>query len=364
MQVRGTVTAVQGELIPDEQLGRSDGSAGQSFPLGHRISTAYRRPTLEVVLGTRTQVWTMVDSFADSTATDRHFMVDPAANRIRFSPDPHRGGLPPADSLLRIPLYHSGGGAAGNVASGTITILDHPRPEITAVTNPQAATGGTDPQPSTWYGAFLTATDSAATALEVERLATGAGLGIATAHCLPARPDDTVPTVRLYLLPTAQPDSLGRLSHAQLQPSAETQAAVRGRIGPHLPAGTHLEFLPFPLTEVCATVTIRARPWASPQECQDLARSAGAALHRYFCPLPGAGPHSRGWPVGRSADTGDIYQALGDLANMDAVESPAFQTPGGSASAVTVDRHGLLYSGHHTVTCLDYNGERAATFTG
>ncbi|QCX82332.1 hypothetical protein C9F11_43770 (plasmid) [Streptomyces sp. YIM 121038] len=368
LQVCGDVTAVQGEVIPDEYLGHSDGSAGQSFELRHQISTTHMRPRLEAVRGTRTQVWTMVDSFANSTARDRHFTVDPVANRIRFSPDPLRGALPSADSLLRIPSYHSGGGAAGNVAAGAIVILDHPRAEISAVTNPQDATGGTDPQPSASYNTLSGITASAATALEIEGLVTAGGFGIAAAHCQPPRPGDTMPLLRLSLLPFAQPDGQGRLTPAELLPTADIQATVRTGLGPRLPAGTGLEFVDFPMSEVCATVTVRARPWSSPQDCQNLARAAAAALHRYFCPLPGAGPHSRGWPIGRCPDTGDIHQALADLTDLEAVESAAFQPPGEThletAVSVTVDAHGLVYSGRHTVICLDSDGQLAATFTG
>ncbi|WP_372412144.1 hypothetical protein [Streptomyces luteireticuli] len=357
--VRGWADAVEGELVRGEQLGRSDGTAGQAFRLNRPISTTYRRPYLEAAQDTGTQIWTMVDSFADSQPTDRHFMADAAQGRIRFSPSPQRGSSPPAGSVLRIPLYHSGGGASGNVAPGTITILKNPRPEITAVTNPDAATGGSEPVPAaSWYRASPGPTVSLATAQELEQLALLLGLGIAVVRCLPANPQRSSPTVQLNVLPTVRADALDRISSSQLRLTSDAEDAIRRGIGPRLPSGTMLVISSFPITEVSTEVTVRSRTWASSEERKELVRNACAALHRYFCPLPGAGPAGQGWPVGQSAYVGDIHQALAGVAGLESVEQAVFVS---ASTAVVPDEFGLLCSGHHTIKCPSVGAQNADT---
>ncbi|MEU6709104.1 putative baseplate assembly protein [Streptomyces wuyuanensis] len=364
VRCRGTVTAVQGELVRDEVLGYSDGTPAQRFPLLERISTAYLRPWVESFRDTSVERWTMVDSFASSGPLDRHFMVNAATSRIVFSPDTQRGGVPPAGAALRIALYHSGGGATGNVPSRSVSILKTPRPEITAVFNPRAATGGTDPRAIDRRYAMshrpVLLAGAAATARECEDLALSSGLGVARALCTPSRGYVQMPAVNLHVLPTARPDSLGRLAKDQLTTSRDTKDAIRRGLGPHLPAGADVTVTDFPLQDIITTVTVRARQWASPQERWALARDACTALYRYFSPLPGKGPLGEGWPIGQKAGPSDVYRALADVPNLDSVSHAALEGP------PTVSPDSLIYSIRHTVSCTTFEGQidPEATFRG
>ncbi|MGW8954809.1 hypothetical protein [Streptomyces sp. NPDC055709] len=364
VRCRGSVTAVQGELVSDEILGRSDGTPAQKFPLRRPISTTYLRPWVESVQDARTERWTMVDSFAASGPLDRHFMVNAATSRITFSPDPKRGGTPPPGATLRVPSYHCGGGAEGNVPGGSVSILQTPRPEITGVSNPRAATGGTEPRRTNLLYAAgrrpVLLAQTAATAQECEDLALASGLGIARALCVPAPADRPSTTVNLHVLPTAQPDTLGRLTRDQLTTSPDAKDAIRRALGPRLPTGTDITVTDFPLVEISTAVTVRARQWSSHQERKTLARDVCIALNLYFNPLPGAGPSGDGWLVGQSAQTSDIHRALLDVPNLDSVTRPQLQGPS------AVPPRFLVCSGRHTVTCTTFDDQtdHDATFRG
>ncbi len=150
--VGGTVPAVHAATIADESLGMSEGVPGVAYPLRHR-------PVLELDPGDTLEVaepgeeqwvrWQPVASFAQSTAGDRHFMLDRESGEIRFGPAIRQpdggwrqfGAVPPAGSALRFTRYRCGGGRAGNVATRALTMLVSPRAGVVSVTNP-AARGG------------------------------------------------------------------------------------------------------------------------------------------------------------------------------------------------------------------------------
>jgi predicted phage baseplate assembly protein len=74
---------------------------------------------------------------------------DDAVLTLRFG-DGTAGLQPPPGATLQL-RYRVGNGLAGNVGAGTITTLelrDTSEPAVTAVCNPLAAAGGTDPEPS------------------------------------------------------------------------------------------------------------------------------------------------------------------------------------------------------------------------
>ena len=147
----------EGRLVAGEILGRSDGTPGQSFTLGHpglilRSLGAGARIHRDVILvselgGVPTE-WTLVENLAWSGADRHDFVVDVDAQdraTVRFG-DGELGAIPDAGSELRI-TYRVGGGAHGNVAAGAIeTVLDAPRLALLGarVVNPEAATGGAE----------------------------------------------------------------------------------------------------------------------------------------------------------------------------------------------------------------------------
>ncbi|CAM5552741.1 hypothetical protein SMICM304S_06088 [Streptomyces microflavus] len=54
------------------------------------------------------------------------------------------GAVPEKGAQLRVPRYRTGGGSAGNVARGAISVLRSSVPYVAGVDNREAATGGVD----------------------------------------------------------------------------------------------------------------------------------------------------------------------------------------------------------------------------
>jgi hypothetical protein len=127
-------------------------------------------------------LWRRVDSFADATAEMGAYCVDLAAGRVQFGDGIH-GAIPPLGREIRA-WYRRGGGRAGNVAAGTLTVLKSP-PLKLSVTNAARAIGGSDgetAQETIRRGPLeLTSMRCAVTARDFERVALMGG-GIARAH--------------------------------------------------------------------------------------------------------------------------------------------------------------------------------------
>jgi hypothetical protein len=210
----GSVAAVNGELVEAERLGIGTGEPGQSF----RVQ---RPPVLRTMAGLDTVIlgveaardeagggqvrafdgrgfglWGEVDSFADNEGERWPFMIDRFTGTVLFQP---AGGLTGAGAAIgpATPAkgrevrmwYWRGGGRAGNVGPGTLTVLRQPVPGIT-VTNPARASGGEDGE--TVKAAIdrgreaVRGLRTAVTARDFERVAREAG-GIAKARAYAQR---------------------------------------------------------------------------------------------------------------------------------------------------------------------------------
>ncbi len=172
--------------------------------------------------------YTRVDTFLDSTASDRHFTVtvdnlDRAT--LRFG-NGTSGAIPAGDITV---TYRTGGGAAGNVPAGAIKVLEGQwtdslgNPVVVTVTNAAAAEGGDDresvaqareriPRAARTREVAVAREDYEDAALEVA--------GVARALALTYAEDTTVDqnTVIIYPVPTAggvPNDTLKTLVRAQ-----------------------------------------------------------------------------------------------------------------------------------------------------
>ncbi|HEY9605875.1 MAG TPA: putative baseplate assembly protein [Allocoleopsis sp.] len=88
--------------------------------------------------------WHEVPDFYGSGARDRHYVLNRLTGEIQFG-NGLNGLIPPAGvGNLRMDRYRTGGGTVGNRPVGTIVQLKTTVPYVEKVTNPEAATGGTD----------------------------------------------------------------------------------------------------------------------------------------------------------------------------------------------------------------------------
>lgn len=145
----------QCEAVPTEVLGSSTGEPNQRFTLA-RAPLLVDTLVLEVEEGGNWVTWDLRESFIYNTdgegrvtvsspdARDYTLQLDENGAATAVFGDGTYGRRPPTGTNNLRATYRVGGGAAGNVAAGTITQAVTPITRLTSVTNTNAASGGAD----------------------------------------------------------------------------------------------------------------------------------------------------------------------------------------------------------------------------
>ncbi|MGZ0205353.1 putative baseplate assembly protein [Streptomyces sp. RM1] len=314
--VGGTAPVEHAETVTDVPLGTSEGVAGQSFRLGRPpVLLDGEPPLVEVSSADGWQRWEVVEHFGRSGPGDRHVRVDATTGEFLFPPalrEPDGtlrlcGAVPEKGAHIRVTRYRTGGGPAGNVARGAISVLRSSVPYIARVVNREAARGGVDGE--TVENAKLRAPDAlrmqerAVTAEDHEIIARQAAPSVRRVRCLPA--GDGAGAVRVLVVPDAVADDGDRLRFEQLIPSDQVLAAITGSLDERRLIGTRLVVEP----PVYQGVTVVARLATAPGDTDRVRDAALAALFRYLNPLRG-GPDGTGWPFGRPVQYGEVFGVL------------------------------------------------------
>ncbi|MFD7660743.1 putative baseplate assembly protein, partial [Actinosynnema sp. NPDC059797] len=249
--IGGTTTAEHAETEVDVPLGESAGVPGQRFTVPRAPVLLDGDPVVvQVAAGEGWEDWTVVEDFGVSGPRDRHVVLDASRGEFLFPPAVREadgtlrryGAVPPKGAVLRVPRYRTGGGRAGNVARGTLSVLRSSVPYVSAVENREAATGGVDAE--TVAEAKLRAPnqlrvqDRAVTAEDHELIARQAAPSLARVRCLPVVGE--VGAARVLLVPDAVADDGDRLRFEQLVPSEEVLAAVARRLDERRLLGTRM----------------------------------------------------------------------------------------------------------------------------
>lgn len=141
-----TIPARQGVKVTNENIGTTTSSANQVF----QLDDDYCHDTLQVTINAET--WELVDTFAFSGPTDKHFIVEVNQDKeawIKFG-DNVNGAIPGTGQVVYA-TYFKSKGINGNVEADTLTIFDlTTKPDPTGwseiddfeVINPVAASGG------------------------------------------------------------------------------------------------------------------------------------------------------------------------------------------------------------------------------
>ena len=327
--VGGSVPAVHGAAVVEESLGVSEGVPGVAYPLRHRPVLALEPgETLEVREpgADRWTEWQPVSSFASSVGDDRHFMLDGLRGEISFGPAIRQpeggwrrfGAVPPAGSALRFSRYRYGGGAAGNVAAGALTVLVSPIAGVASVTNPQAAVGGADAESldsARRRAALELRTRSrAVTAEDLERLTIEASPRVARALCAAPHGDGRV---RVHVLPRIErPDRL--LTVEELTPDAGLMELLADRLEERRLIGTSILLTPARLRGVSVALEVRGAPLA---DLERVRQDVEHALYAYLNPLIGGSPDGPGdgWPVGRAVNQGELFGIVYGISGVQSV---------------------------------------------
>jgi predicted phage baseplate assembly protein len=315
--VGGTMSVENAETVTDVPLGASEGVAGQTFRLGRPpVLLDGGPPVVEVSSADGWQRWDVVEHFGRSGPADRHVRVDAATGEFTFPPalrEPDGtlrlcGAVPPKGAQVRVARYRTGGGPAGNVARGAISVLRSSVPYVASVTNREAASGGVAGE--TLANAKLRAPDAlrtqerAVTAEDHEIIARRAAPSVRRVRCLPA--DEGGGATRVLVVPDAVADEGDdRLRFEQLIPSDQVLRAITASLDERRLIGARLVVEP----PVYQGVTVVARLAAAPGDADRVRDAALDALYRYLNPLRG-GPDGDGWPFGRPVQYGEVFGVL------------------------------------------------------
>ncbi len=365
--VGGTVSATQATEVRGEVLGISDGKPGQSFQLRNNPLLA-RRPgeTIEVIYeeGKRVETWEEVGDFSNSGPEDKHFVCDSAQGVVRFGPAIREqdgtvrqyGAIPPKGAQVRFTSYRCGGGAGGNVAAGTLTVLKSSIPYVAGVTNRKPAKGGADlenlERAKLLAPKFLRARNRAVTAEDFEAFALRATSGIARAKCLGTIESENLITICAVPSIDGSKELFNKgdlLLHQEVKKEIEEYLNDRCL----LTLSTSVQDAEYIWVTVETEVLVK-QGWNLDRIKEEVER----VLYRYIHPLKG-GPSGEGWPFGRDLTSFELYPLLQRVEGVESVSKINLWThrdleekPDGKADRVKISKGGLLCSGHHRVTVL------------
>lgn len=189
-----TAPAIAAQTITNEVVGASNGMASQQFTLANApVLDATLVLTVDEGLTGGATIWTQVEDFYGASGDDTVYTLDATTGTITFG-DNHYGAIPlpnPANPTnIVATTYRYGGGAASNVPVATLTALQSYVAYVGSVTNPVAASGGSDEETQAdaimRAGSDIRSTNRAVTADDFEALSLETpGALVARAQALP-----------------------------------------------------------------------------------------------------------------------------------------------------------------------------------
>lgn len=362
--VGGTTTVEHAETVTEASLGTSAGVPGQRFRLDQAPVLTDGTPiVVQVSADEGWQEWHVVEHFGRSGPTDRHVTLDATNGEFCFPPAVREpdgslrqyGAVPPKGAHIKVPTYRTGGGRAGNVASGAISVLRSSVPYVAEVENRAAAIGGVDGETVSEAKVRaphqLRVQERAVTASDYEQIAWQAAPAAARIRCLPAGTEHEPGAARVLVVPNAVADTEDQLHFEQLIPSEQLLATVAGRLDEHRLLGTRMVVEP-PFYQ---GITVVARMRASEPDLNQVNRDALRALYGYLNPLRG-GIDGIGWSFGRPVQVGEVFAVLQRVPGVRLIDElrlfpadPITGQRGTPADRIDLADHALVFSHQHQV---------------
>ncbi|MCL6302590.1 putative baseplate assembly protein [Streptomyces kronopolitis] len=325
--VGGTTTAVHGEVISNEDLGTSDGTPGQRFPLEHTPIAGGSLCTLTTDDSGGRQQWTRVATFADSGPQDRHVTVDEVAGEVQFGPAVREpdglvrqyGAVPVIGARVSAGGYRRGGGRVGNVAAHTLTVLRTPIALVGRVENRTGAVGGVDAESLEGVrrraAQWLRTQERAVTARDYEAIAQAACRQLGRVECVAETEEGSAPLVRVLVVPQIT-DKQAVDTWRELVPSQATIDTVAEAIEAARPLGTRVAVSGPAYQGVTVVAEVESVRGAEPAAVRE---EVLRTLRMFLSPLPSEHGESQGWPMGRALRMSDVYAVVAGCAGVEAV---------------------------------------------
>jgi hypothetical protein len=252
---------------------------------------------------------------------DRHYALDAASGLLQFGDGVH-GRIPPLGADVVARHMQSGGGLQGNVSANTVTQLLGAIPGVESVTNPRAAEGGANTEPSLAIidrgPRTIRHRGRAISAPDYETMARESSPAVAVARALASRnrAGARLPGwVTLVIIPHGD--------EARPYPSFGLREHVRGyieaRVSADLAAAHRIAVIGPQYFELGLTATIAP---ITASEAGEVETRALAALRSFLHPLYG-GPGNEGWALGRDVYLSDVVSVLERVEGLDYVKEIA-----------------------------------------
>ena len=369
-----TVEAAHCQLVAGEDAGLASGAPGLTLEVRQAPVVFPTGDDLDLVVGVEAaanettedepvirhgdtvfRIWREVSEFSGQERDARVYIADRMAGRILFAPAARLrdadgrlrdrpealAGVPSAKRRIRV-WYRHGGGRAGNLAANRLTVMKDPIPGV-SVTNPEAATGGTDAEtldnalergPYEFYSL-----KRAVTAFDYELIARQSGavsraLALTSASLYAhAKPG----TVEVVLVPAPPQDASGAMTAVRLAglQAEAARRAVAQALDERRPLGTSC------LVGWAHYKTVRVRARVVVQNHLDVTAVRAEvlkALHQRVNPLPIGG--NGGWEFGETLRVSHLYDlalTIPGVAYIDRVALLVDEVPEQKVAALTRD---------------------------
>ncbi len=314
--VGGLVDASHAELVMDEIVGPLIGTPAETVTLSKSpLVSGQVELQIQVSTSDGWQTWNRVASFANSTPTDRHFTLDDRTATIAFGPVirtadgkfTQYGATPSQGARVRVPRYLVGGGKAGNVDAGKLTLMRTSIPFVSRVENPIPAVGGVDAETVEEVkqrGPMIVRTrERAVTAGDYEMLVKYVAPGIARTACIDATALGAPGTVLVLVVPSTPPRST---DFELLKPQRDVLQTITDFLDERRLIGSTVRIEPPKYLGVSVVAQVTVDRGASRDR---VAADSDAAIRDFLHPSLG-GYDGNGWPFGRSLLAGEISAVL------------------------------------------------------
>jgi predicted phage baseplate assembly protein len=329
-------------------IGQSDGTANQEVPLPAQSveSATFVLQVEEPDAGFVT--WQQVTDFSDAGRDTLAFVLDSEAGTVRFG-DGVRGKIPETTRRLRVAFMRAGGGAAGNIAPGSLTdvtgvdasgkaIVPKLKVAQTLPTN-----GGADaetlPEAEQRIPSVFRNRDRCVTPIDYKQIALQTpGVQLGRVEVLPRfkpqqRRSGVPGVVSVMVLPFKTP--VGPPNPVADRPTLES---VYAYLSDRVPVATELyvigcEYIPISITIGVTLLDGVARETAMAQ-IRDAAR-------QFLWPLPGGGTDGLGWRLGRSVRDRELDVIVARVPGVDTINGVNLFKKQGSAWQLVPKANGI-----------------------
>ena len=263
--------------------------------------------------------WQRIDELGLARDAERSYTLDPEAGKILFG-NGVRGAIPTQGARIRVAKMRAGGGAAGNIAAGTLTTVESGAG--VKAWQPLPAIGGKDAETLEEalqrIPAVFRHRDRVVAADDYRQLAlTTPGVRVGRVEVLPRfKPQQRRSDVPGVVTVMALPAGAG-LEAPYPNVDRPFREAIFRHLEPRKPLGVELYVIGCEYVQLGLTIGID-----NPGGAEAVHTAVKEALRRYLFALPPHGPQQAGWPLGRTVKRRELEVVVSRVTGVEGVSGP------------------------------------------